>query len=194
MPDGLSLFSLNILADPPPTIRLLTPKPTSSSKPTIKSKGCAFLEFTHKNALQQALKLHHSQLDGRMINVELTAGGGGKGDTRLAKLKQRNKDLHSERVSVLLIICTACSRSHLTQTNRLEKANDLDGVAAIARPQRFSSTSGVAPAPIKKRTWTVEDTDDGQIHRGGKKHSKKRGSRSNSSKNWATGVNSIPVG
>jgi nucleolar protein 6 len=65
----------------------------------IKSKGCAFLEFKHRNALQQGLKLHHSSLDGRQINVELTAGGGGKGEARLSKLKERNKELESQRVS-----------------------------------------------------------------------------------------------
>jgi nucleolar protein 6 len=34
-----------------------------------------------------------------MINVELTAGGGGKGGTRLAKVRERNKALLAKRVS-----------------------------------------------------------------------------------------------
>jgi nucleolar protein 6 len=42
--------------------------------------------------------LHHSVLDGRQINVELTAGGGGKSEARVAKLQQRNKALHDQRV------------------------------------------------------------------------------------------------
>lgn len=85
---------------PPPTVRLLTPKQStkSSTKIVTKSKGCAFLEFKHRGALQQALKLHHSELDGRQINVELTAGGGGKSSTRVEKLKERNKELESQRV------------------------------------------------------------------------------------------------
>jgi RNA recognition motif-containing protein len=66
-----------------------------------KSKGCAFLEFTHRNALQQGLKLHQSMLDGRMINVELTAGGGGKSESRLTKVRERNKALLGQRVSFL---------------------------------------------------------------------------------------------
>ncbi|KAG6877884.1 hypothetical protein C0993_002885, partial [Termitomyces sp. T159_Od127] len=82
--------------DPPPTIRLLTPKSTIG-KPNIKSKGCAFLEFTHRNALQQGLKMHQSELDGRMINVELTAGGGGKSESRLEKVRERNKHLLDQR-------------------------------------------------------------------------------------------------
>lgn len=90
--------SIYFLADPPPTIRMLTHSSTSESQRS-KSRGCAFLEFTHRNALQQALKLHQSTLEGRMINVELTAGGGGKGGTRLAKVKERNKALLAQRVS-----------------------------------------------------------------------------------------------
>jgi nucleolar protein 6 len=91
--------SANCYPDPSPTVRLLTPR---SQKPVNKSKGCAFLEFTHRNALQQALKLHHSELDGRKINVELTAGGGGKSTTRITKVQQRNKELHDQRVSLPL--------------------------------------------------------------------------------------------
>ena len=89
------------IIDPPPQIRLLTPKTTN--KTTTKSKGCAFLEFSHKNALQQALKLHQSELDGRKINVELTAGGGGKSDTRLQKVKERNKGLATQRVRIIFL-------------------------------------------------------------------------------------------
>lgn len=85
--------------DPPPQIRLLTPKPkTPGTTTTAKSKGCAFLEFSHKNALQQGIKLHGSTLDGRRINVELTAGGGGKSESRVQKVQARNKQLLEQRV------------------------------------------------------------------------------------------------
>lgn len=79
----------------------MTPKPSNNTKSTTKSKGFAFVEFNSRNALQQALKLHQSVLDGRKINVELTAGGGGKSEARLEKLKQRNRALHEERVSAI---------------------------------------------------------------------------------------------
>jgi nucleolar protein 6 len=86
--------------DPPPTVRLLTPKVTTrpGAESKSKSKGCAFLEFSARQALQAALRLHQSELDGRRINVELTAGGGGKSDARLAKVKERNKHLGAQRV------------------------------------------------------------------------------------------------
>lgn len=60
------------------------------------------MEFTHRNALQQGLKLHQSELEGRRINVELTVGGGGKSDSRLDKLKERNKGLFEQRVRCLI--------------------------------------------------------------------------------------------
>jgi RNA recognition motif-containing protein len=98
--------------DPPPSVRLMTPKSSVTGKSITKSKGFAFLEFTAKSGLQQALKLHQSQLDGRMINVELTAGGGGKSESRLAKVRERNKELHEQRASLSsLQIC----RSRLAQ-------------------------------------------------------------------------------
>ncbi|KAK0198951.1 hypothetical protein F5146DRAFT_1021567 [Armillaria mellea] len=157
--------------DPPPSVRLLTPKATLG-KTITKSKGCAFLEFTHRNALQQALKLHQSQLDGRLINVELTAGGGGKGDTRIQKVKDRNRELHGQR------------------KEKLEKqAKDGALISTTARPQRYSATSGVDQAPSKKRTWTIDDTIENEVHRGGVKHRKPRGGKA-----WGTGVNAIPVG
>ncbi|KAG6911596.1 hypothetical protein DXG01_011899 [Tephrocybe rancida] len=164
--------------DPPPTIRLLTPKSTAG-KPTHKSKGCAFLEFTHRNALQQALKLHQSDLDGRMINVELTAGGGGKGEGRLEKVRERNKQLLGQR------------------KEKIEKlvATDATAIPTMPdKPQRYSATSGIEQAPTTRRTWTVGDVDDGETHRGGRKHAKRPSKSKPSGKTWGTGVNAIPVG
>ncbi|BGP24020.1 RNA binding protein [Rhodotorula toruloides] len=83
-----------------PTVRLLTPRnasDSSPSKPKPTSKGCAFLEFTSATALQSALRLHHSTLSSRKINVELTAGGGGNSATRRAKIEEQRKKLNTER-------------------------------------------------------------------------------------------------
>lgn len=84
-----------------PTVRLLTPKPTSNSpsgqKQPPKSKGCAFIEFTQPLALQAALKKHQSELGGRKINVELTAGGGGNSEQRRKKIQDKRKMLDVER-------------------------------------------------------------------------------------------------
>jgi nucleolar protein 6 len=40
-------------------------------------------------------------LEGRMINVELTAGGGGNSGSRLEKVRERNKALLVQRVRIL---------------------------------------------------------------------------------------------
>lgn len=66
-------------------------------RPKPKSRGIAFLELPTSAAMQQCLKLHHSTLQNRTINVELTAGGGGKSDTRKEKIKERNDRVGTQR-------------------------------------------------------------------------------------------------
>ena len=173
--------------DPPPTVRLMTPKPTANGKQTAKSKGFAFLEFQHKSGLQQALKLHHSELQGRMINVELTAGGGGKVERRLAKVKERNKELFEQRVNNLG--GAQISADIALQKKRVEKQKGEDaesGLKDLVRSQRYSATSGVDQAPTNKRTWSVADGTE-------EPPKKKRGSKK-PARSLGTGVNAIPVG
>lgn len=99
----------------------------STDKATGKSRGFAFLEFDEYSAMKTCLKVyHHSLFDpertaklpesafdengleidapeqdrkskGRKINVELTAGGGGKGGQRTEKIKKKNEKLWEER-------------------------------------------------------------------------------------------------
>ncbi|KAI0756756.1 hypothetical protein C8Q80DRAFT_1264775 [Daedaleopsis nitida] len=171
--------------DPPPTVRLMTPKPSAKSRPTAKSKGFAFVEFTHTNALQQGLKLHQTELEGRKINVELTAGGGGKSEARLEKVKKRNRDLHEQR------------KTHLTKRSsaKKNKGEGDDGDyedAQIERPQRYSATSGVEQMPLKRRTWSIPDAAD-EGTSGKKKRGSKKG-KQRPPKPLGTGVNAIPVG
>ncbi|PFH54852.1 hypothetical protein AMATHDRAFT_378 [Amanita thiersii Skay4041] len=159
--------------DPPPVIRLLTPKPNANAKSSTKSKGCAFLEFTHRGALQQALKLHQSKLDGRLINVELTAGGGGKGEVRLKKLQNRNKDLHGQR------------KKKYQKPSKTAEEHPATGTNDLDQPQRYSLTSGIGQAPQKKRTWAVGEEEESKS---------KSKTRRKLSRNLGTGVNAIPVG
>lgn len=78
-----------------PSVRLLTEKPTGSQPP--KSRGIAFLELLSSEEMQKCLKLHHSILNGRRINVELTAGGGGKSAARKGKIAERNERVGVQR-------------------------------------------------------------------------------------------------
>ncbi|CAL1695197.1 unnamed protein product [Somion occarium] len=159
--------------EPPPDVRLMTPKPSVTSRPTAKSKGFAFLEFINKQALQQALKLHGSDLEGRKINVELTAGGGGKSETRITKVKERNKELHEQRKKRLA---------------KQKTSKDGEAPEQMERPQRYSATSGVDQIPLIKRTWSVPDGSE-------EAPKKKRGSKNKRPpKPFGTGVNAIPVG
>lgn len=73
--------------------RLMTDKQTKAPK------GFAFLEFKDSDCLQKALKFHHTLFKRRQINVELTAGGGGKSEARQEKLQVKREKLRTERVS-----------------------------------------------------------------------------------------------
>ncbi|KAI8340272.1 hypothetical protein BC941DRAFT_419971 [Chlamydoabsidia padenii] len=73
------------------SVRLLTDKETK------KPKGFAFLEFEDSRHLNKALAFHHTYLNKRQINVELTAGGGGNTSNRTEKLKTKNERLQEER-------------------------------------------------------------------------------------------------
>ncbi|ORX40126.1 hypothetical protein BD324DRAFT_679179 [Kockovaella imperatae] len=78
-----------------PAVRLLTTK--STPKSPAQSRGIAFLELATSAELQACLKLHHSMLANRRINVELTAGGGGKSKGRKDKIKERNERVGGQR-------------------------------------------------------------------------------------------------
>jgi RNA recognition motif-containing protein len=98
----------------------------------MKTKGYAFLEFDDKKSLQQALNMHLSVLDGRKINVELTVGGGGKSEARMAKLRDRNKELHGQRVSSRLpllgwqhLMVSSSKKESKSVTRRPRRARNL---------------------------------------------------------------------
>lgn len=72
-----------------------------------KDKGIAFLEFDNdtkeiQKKMELALRLHHSTLKNRKINVELTVGGGGNSENRVKKLKEKNDKLVEERKQRIL--------------------------------------------------------------------------------------------
>lgn len=71
-------------------VRMLTKK-------TGESKGCAFLEFNNKFSYWKALNLHHSIIAGRKINVEVTCGGGGNGEKRQKRLRERKSKFRKGR-------------------------------------------------------------------------------------------------
>lgn len=65
-------------------------------------KGIAFLEFDNdskeiQRKMELALRMHHSTMRNRKINVELTVGGGGNSEARKTKLQDKNSKLLTER-------------------------------------------------------------------------------------------------
>lgn len=58
---------------------------------------CGFIEFDDAESLRKALMLHHSDLKGNKITVELTVGGGGRGENRKQKIQAKNEALNQER-------------------------------------------------------------------------------------------------
>ena len=129
--------------------------------------------------------------------MELTVGGGGKNEQRLRKVKGRNKELDDQRVSAS-VLSFEDVRIYVddSQRKRAEKqgtSSKGDKSQIYERPQRFSTTSGMEQKAAGKRTWTVGNVEDGETHRGGRKHT--RGTKGKpKGRDWGTGVNAIPVG
>ncbi|KAG8697136.1 hypothetical protein FRC09_008043 [Ceratobasidium sp. 395] len=170
---------------PPPSIRLLTSKPRSGKPQTAvqaaKSKGCAFLEFSSHSVMQLAIRKHHTELAGRRINVELTAGGGGNSDQRKEKLRARNRTLDEQRKK------SADRRA----------VGDLKLGAApqpqIKNPTRHSTTSGATDQPRYPKTWSIPTDKDPENNR--KTRGKNKERRSAKLTSWSpSGANAISVG
>ncbi|KAG7927212.1 hypothetical protein KL925_002583 [Ogataea polymorpha] len=78
-------------------------KSSSPDKIRIRQeKGIAFLEFEtetedYVKRVEAALKMHHTVMNNRKINVELTVGGGGNSKQRITKIKSKNEKLEKRR-------------------------------------------------------------------------------------------------
>ncbi|KAE8250460.1 hypothetical protein A4X13_0g4707 [Tilletia indica] len=116
------------------------------------SKGCAFVEFKTSNALQKALRFHHTQFGGRQINVELTAGGGGKSSERMEKIKVKNTELDVERQKLHdKYVAPAEATKKLVAAERQAQ----EGVAQWGpRSSKSAPSAGAAKAGGKSKKWT----------------------------------------
>ncbi|KAG8690943.1 hypothetical protein FRC11_007954 [Ceratobasidium sp. 423] len=171
--------------NPAPTIRLLTPKPRSGKPQTAvqaaKSKGCAFLEFSSHSTMQMAIRKHHSELAGRRINVELTAGGGGNSDQRKEKLRTRNQTLNEQR-----------KRGAERRTSK-NSGPDHPGQPQSKLPTRHSTTSGETETTNRPKTWSIPTTEDEKAEP--RTRGKSKGANAVHRKtSWVSGANAIKVG
>jgi nucleolar protein 6 len=150
--------------------------------------------------------LHHSLLDGRRINLELTSGGGGSSEKRKEAIKARNRALEEERewvsnavTHLMKSVSPLNIRTLLVEYMQKRKSQGEDLVTS-SNGQRHSTTSGAEIAdPSKVKTWSVPTSSE-KAGRGGKRHVKKqqrgqRGEKSKSKKAWApSGANAVSVG
>jgi Na+-transporting NADH:ubiquinone oxidoreductase subunit NqrF len=73
------------------------------SKNVATRLGLTYMQFflhhfqQNYSFFQKALELHHSILCGRRINVEVTCGGGGKGEQRMTKLRSKIDKMKEKR-------------------------------------------------------------------------------------------------
>ena len=155
-------------AGSPPSVRLLTTKPTKAGE-AAKSRGIAFVELADSTAMQACLKLHHTSIQGRTINVELTAGGGGKSDTRSAKIKARNervggqRERRSEREKEE-------EAAKAPETSRTPNTASAGSAPASRRPHDTRVSAQNPPNNMTKAVYDGPDqTPDGVKIRGGRR-------------------------
>jgi RNA recognition motif-containing protein len=103
-------------------IRLLTDTKTK------KSRGMAFVETMDPELLYALLKLHHTPLEGRRINVERSAGGKASSETRRSKLQQLRKEQENHMAETVDKMLSHYISSGEMQENELD-----DGVIALCK-------------------------------------------------------------
>ena len=104
-------------------VRLLT-----DEKKKNRSRGMAFVETNDPELSYQLLKLHHTNLDGRRINVERSAGGGKKSKARKEKIisyRKEQEEYMNETVNRIIA-------NHRNQGD-LEDGELDDGVISLMR-------------------------------------------------------------
>ncbi|KAK4229963.1 hypothetical protein QBC38DRAFT_358136 [Podospora fimiseda] len=117
----------------PTSVRLLTDKDTG------KSRGIAFVEFPGYDRMKTCLeKFHHTEFEGRKINVELTAGGGGKTKQRTEKIREKNAKLNEERAN----------RMKKEEAAKLEKAKAKGGENGEQQQQQENNNGGIHPSRL----------------------------------------------
>ena len=103
-------------------LRLLTDKKSG------KFKGIAFATVTEEKYFRFALRLHHSMLLGRCINVERSCGGGGTGEKRkekLRNLKGSQAHLLKRNVDELINETVAASEGSIERTDFDDRITDV---------------------------------------------------------------------
>lgn len=129
---------------------------------TKKSKGFAFLEFENYDRMKTCLsQFHHSLFDpespelggkgkgngrgGRKINVELTAGGGGKTEGRKEKIRVKNERLEGQRERRAEAERKEKARKERKENGKVKKDGEVDDEA-----DDVGQESGIHPSRLAR--------------------------------------------
>ena len=137
----------------------------STDKTTGRSRGFAFLEFESYDRMKTCLKLFHHSLfvagggqapstaghgekrQGRKINVELTAGGGGgKSAARKERIRGKNEKLQGEREKARV----HRAKEELAGDRKKTKAGDKTGANAIPMTDADAENENMHPSRRKR--------------------------------------------
>ncbi|KAF7564828.1 RNA binding protein [Pyrenophora tritici-repentis] len=136
----------------PSEIRLRTYKGTE------KFMGTCFVEFDRYDRMVTCLKKYHHSVfpdpkkkEGRKINVELSAGGGGNSETRKTKIAAKNEKLHDERardrIKEAEVSMKQRERKEKKEAKSGKKADKKEEEPAAEKPSE-AETFGMNPARL----------------------------------------------
>ena len=128
-------------------VRLLTDSKTK------KSRGMAFVETSSPDLSYECLRLHHTTLDGRRINVERSAGGGKTSITRKEKINQSRQEQNqylSDKVDNIIA-------EYKSQGN-LEEGELDDGVLQLCKRHSAATVEAALAQYVEARGNNMENS------------------------------------
>lgn len=129
------------------SIRLLTDKARKN-----RSKGMAFVEVKDPELMYECLKLHHTYLDGRRMNLERSAGGGKNSDGRKDKIKQYRKEQEEYMSQTVEKILTEKYNS-----GDIEKGELDDGVVALMKRRSAAVVEAALSEYVEERVKEMDN-------------------------------------
>mmetsp|Transcript_7885 Transcript_7885/g.7479 ORF Transcript_7885/g.7479 Transcript_7885/m.7479 type:complete len:516 (-) Transcript_7885:28-1575(-) len=129
------------------SVRLLTDKTRKN-----RSRGMAFVQLNDPELLYECLKLHHTDLDGRRINLERSAGGSKHSEGRKEKIKQYRKEQEeymSETVDKIL--------TEKYASGDIEKGELDDGVVALMKRRSAAVVEASLSEYVEERVKEMDN-------------------------------------
>ncbi|KAL7569307.1 hypothetical protein ACA910_016850 [Epithemia clementina (nom. ined.)] len=128
------------------SIRLLTDKKSK------KSRGVAFVEVSDPELLYACLKLHHTFLQGRRINVERSAGGKTGSEARKSKIQKLRSDQTDHFNTVIDAVIKEFYENGSIQKGELD-----DGVVALCKRHSASVVQAALELYVEKHGCDMDN-------------------------------------